>query len=93
MRGGSLWLSCPLFADVKFCIIISILSLSIRAIIYSFFSVSVPRSPGSGPALLPGRPCQPVSLWEHLVPELTGMNKEALFLTMWSASVDMGAHL
>ena len=40
--------------------------------------MSVPRSPGSGPALLPKRPCQPASLWEYLVPELTGTNKEAL---------------
>lgn len=81
-RGSSLWLLCPLFADVEFCIIISILSLSIRTIIYSFYSVSVPRSPGSGPALLPRRLCQPVCLWENLVPELTGANKEALFLTV-----------
>lgn len=47
----------------------------------------MPRSPGSGPAFLPRRPCQPLCLWEHLVPELTGTNKKALFLTVWSAFV------
>lgn len=52
--------------------------------------MSVPRSPGSGPAFLPRRPCQPACLWEHLVPELTGTNKEALFLTVWSAFVGLG---
>lgn len=93
-RGGSLGLLCPSFADVEFCIIISILSLSVRIIIYSFFFVSVPRSPGCGPALLPRRPCQPVCLWEHLVPGLTGTNKEALFLTVWSAFVGrLGARI
>lgn len=90
-RGGFLWLLCLSFADIEFCIIISILSLSIRTIIYSFFSVSVPRSPGSGPALSPRRPCQPACLWEHFVPELTGTNKEALFLIVWSAFVKQGA--
>lgn len=24
------------------------------------------------------RPCQPVCLWEHIVPELTGTNKDAV---------------
>lgn len=53
-RGGALWLFCP-FLD-EFCILISILPLNIVTIIYSFFSVSVPRSPGSALAFLPRRP-------------------------------------
>jgi hypothetical protein len=70
---------------------IFILSLSVRTIIYSFLCVSVPRNPGSGPAPLPRRPCQPACLWEHIVPEPTGTNKEALFLTVSSALVSWEA--
>lgn len=36
------------------------------------------------PCSLPRRPCQPVCLWEHIVPELTGTNKDALFLSVVS---------
>lgn len=70
-------LSCP-FSD-EFCIVISVLSLSVKTVIYSFLCVSVPRNQVSGPALLPRRPCQSVCLWEYLVPELTGTNKETIF--------------
>lgn len=46
--------------------------------------VCVPRNAGSGPASFLRRPCQPVCLWEHIVPELTGTNKDALFLSVVS---------
>ncbi|CAK6435757.1 unnamed protein product [Pipistrellus nathusii] len=54
-RGGALRLFCPFVGD-EFCIRISILSLHIVTIIYSFLSVSVPRSPGAALAFLPRRP-------------------------------------
>lgn len=46
--------------------------------------VCVPRNAGSRPASLARRPCQPVCLWEHIVPDLTGTNKDALFLRVVS---------
>lgn len=72
-----------MFAVTEFGVVISVLSLSGRTIIYSFFSVCAKKL-RLWACPLPGRPCQPACFWEHLVPELTGTNKEALFLTAWS---------
>lgn len=61
---------------------IFILSVSVRTIIYSFLRVCAKKHRLGLP--LPRRPCQPVCLWGHIVPELSGANKDALFLNVVS---------